>query len=327
MNALLTTIFPYFCILSLASIAIIFTERDGIINLRVNGVMVFGATTYMIFAHIIAPGSGPQQSPWLNIVLYGFAAIGGILFSMLHGFISIKLKGNQIISGIALNILAPAFTLIVLYLFGEANSMPYNVGRLELGNSANNEVISFFSLKMFVTILAIIISFVLLSFTKWGLRFKSVGENPQAADSAGINVDSIKWKAIIISGVLAGLAGAIYISEFSSGSAFKSQVTVEGLGFLAIAIVLISRWKTLLSSLISIIFALLFALGQQATNLFSNGSSIQPILMMLPYLLTLVIMILFSKPVAKFLTKLIKKMAKTSEAPKALGQPYDKSKR
>lgn len=246
---------------------------------------------------------------------------------MLHGFISIKLKGNQIISGIALNILAPAFTLIVLYLFGEANSMPYNVGRLELGNSANNEVISFFSLKMFVTILAIIISFVLLSFTKWGLRFKSVGENPQAADSAGINVDSIKWKAIIISGVLAGLAGAIYISEFSSGSAFKSQVTVEGLGFLAIAIVLISRWKTLLSSLISILFAILFALGQQATNLFSNGSSIQPILMMLPYLLTLVIMILFSKPVAKFLTKLIKKMAKTSEAPKALGQPYDKSKR
>ena len=327
MNSLFTTLLPYFCILSLASIAIIFTERAGIINLGINGIMVFGATTYMIFAYIIAPGSGPEMSPWLNIPLYIFAALGGILFSSLHGLISIKLKGNQAISGIALNILAPAFTLLVLYLFGESNAMPYNVKRLELGNSANYDVVSIISLKTFITIIIIVASFVMFTFTRWGIRFKSVGENPQAADSAGINVNRMKWKSIIISGAIAGIAGAIYISEFSTGAAFKSQVNAEGLGFLAIAIVIISRWKVLLASCVAIVFGLLFALGQQASNLFVNGNEIQPILMMLPYLITLIILILFSTPSLRFLSKLLNKMSRNVSGPKSLGEPYDKSKR
>lgn len=354
MNALITTLIPYFCILSLASIAIIFTERSGIINLGINGTMVFGATTYMIFAHIIAPVSGPEMNGWLNIPLFIFGALGGILFSSLHGLISIKLKGNQTISGIALNILAPAFTLVILYLFGEANAMPYNVKRLELGNSANNELISIISLKVILTIIISIISFIALTFTKWGLRFKAVGENPQAADSSGINVNGMKWKAIIISGAIAGIAGSIYITEFSTGSAFKSQVNAEGLGFLAIAIVIISQWKVLWVNFISIIFGLLFALGQQANNLFANGNEIQPILMMLPYLFTVLVLIIFSEKIliglslffnhfAKKLSSndtktksalIMKKwsqkllfMSKNKTGPKALGQPYDKSKR
>lgn len=356
MNALITTLVPYFCILSLAAIAIIFTERSGIINLGINGTMVFGATTYMIFAHIIAPVSGPEMSGWLNIPLFIFGALGGILFSSLHGLISIKLKGNQTISGIALNILAPAFTLVILYLFGEANAMPYNVKRLELGNSANNELISIVSLKVVLTVVISITSFIALTFTKWGLRFKAVGENPQAADSSGINVNRMKWKAIIISGAIAGIAGSIYITEFSTGSAFKSQVTAEGLGFLAIAIVIISQWKVLLVNLISIIFGLLFALGQQANNIFANGSEIQPILMMLPYLFTILVLIIFSEKILVGLSYLFQRwadklgyydedqqsksatvmmnwskklmfMSKNKTGPKALGQPYDKSKR
>lgn len=355
MNALITTLIPYFCILSLASIAIIFTERSGIINLGINGTMVFGATTYMVFAHVIAPGSGPEMSGWLNIPLFLFGALGGVLFSSLHGLISIRLKGNQTISGIALNILAPAFTLLILYLFGEANAMPYNVKRLELGNSANNDLTSIISLKVFLTIIISAIAFVLFTFTRWGLRFKSVGENPQAADSSGINVNRMKWSAIIISGAIAGIAGSIYISEFSTGAAFKSQVNVEGLGFLAIAIVIISQWKVLSAGLVSIIFGLLFALGQQANNLFVNGSEIQPILMMLPYLFTVIILIIFSETIlagfAKLFYKWAKKlkydqeqksrfsilimtiskklffMSKNKTGPKALGQPYDKSKR
>ena len=358
MSSLFISLFPYFCVLALASIAIIFTERAGIINLGINGVIVAGATTYMIFAYIIAPATKYNNEPmngWINILLFVLAAIGGMLFSSLHGLISIKLKGNQTISGIALNILAPAITLVILYLFGEANSMNYNVDRLEFGNSKNNELISFFSLKMFITIAVIIVSFIALTFTRWGIRFKSVGENPQAADTAGINVNHVKWSAIMISGAIAGIAGAIYISEFSSGGTFKSQVNVEGLGFLAIAIVIIGRWRTLVASFTAIIFALLFSLGQQANNLFGDkGDNIKSILMMLPYLLTLIVLMILSKPALNLLSKGFSKwsqkskeksedsklaksldlishkliaMSNSTNGPKALGEPYDKSKR
>ena len=270
-----------------------------------------GATFYMLFAYFIAPAKNGEASAWLNILLYLFGALGGILFSSLHGLISIKLKGNQTISGIAMNILAPAITLVILYLFGEANSMNYDVPKLEWGISALYEPKSFVSLKMFVTILIITISFIALTFTKWGLRFKSVGENPQAADTAGINVNRTKWIAILISGAIAGIAGAIYISEMSSGGSFKSQVNVEGLGFLAIAIVIISRWKTLFAAVIAIIFASLFSLGQQANNIFDNGSKIQPILMMLPYLFTLLILIVFSKPSLTLMSKAVSKISQS----------------
>lgn len=354
MNWLLLTFFPYLCILSLSAVAIIFTERAGIINLSINGVMVGGATMYMIFAYIIAPLSKnpTPMSSWLNIFLFLMAAIGGILISCFHGFISITLKGNQTISGIAINIIAPALTLIILYLFGEANRMDYNVGLLELGNSKNGELISIISFKVVITLIVILVSFVFFTFTKSGLRFKVVGENPQAADVAGINVTKVKWSSIIISGAIAGIAGAIYISEFSNGGSFKSQVNVEGLGFLAIAIVINGRWKVLPSTLFASIFAILFSLAQNSNNLFTNGETIKPILMMLPYLFTLVILVLFSKYFFQLLSnslitlsrkqknqnsnfnknlhKISNKLVSLSnifQPPKALGQPYDKSKR
>lgn len=362
MNQLLVSLFPYFCILSLSAIAIIFTERAGIINLGINGIIVSGATTYMIMAYIISPlayNSSTPANPWLNVFLYAIAALGGILFSLLHGLISIKMKGNQTISGIALNILAPSITLVILYLFGDAHRMEYSVSRLELGNSKNFELISFVSLKMFVTILVIIISFVVLTFSRWGLRLKSIGENPQAADAAGINVTKMKWLSIIISGAIAGIAGAIYISEISDGGAFKSQVNVEGLGFLAIAIVILSKWKPLNVALVTIIFSILFSLGKNAVDLFPNGKEIKPILLMLPYLLTLLVLIIFSKPLILWLSKVFEKLSNkmikmgknenkksnllsrffnwcsiklisfsnSVQPPKALGIPYDKSQR
>lgn len=356
MNDLFIYLFSYLCILSLASIAVIFTERAGIINLGINGVIVSGATTYMIIAYIFSKNSDENLSGWFNIVLFLCAGIGGFLYSSLHGLISIKLKGNQTISGIALNILAPAITLLILKLFGESNSMNYSVDRLELGNSKNGELISFISLKMTLTILIVIISFIFFTFTKWGLRFKSVGENPQAADAVGINVNKVKWLSILISGFIGGIAGAIFITEFSSGGTFKNQVNVEGLGFIAIAIVIISRWKALLSFIVSIIFSFLLSMGYHAKNLFVNGEKIEPILLMLPYLFTIFILIIFSKPFLASISKLFATLSKkinskrkdkesklakgfewcankllilsnSSQGPKSLGQPYDKSKR
>lgn len=326
-NHLFVTFLPYFCILTLSSIALIFSEKAGIVNLGINGIIVVGATFYMIFANVISKNGSVAISGWVQIPLFLLSALGGILFSLLHGFICIKLKANQIISGIALNILAPAITISILFIFGEGNKMPFLVEELALGNRANYESSNVVSLKIVVTLIVILISSFVLTFTKWGLRFNSVGENPQAADVAGVNVNRMKWIAILISGFLAGIAGGIYISTLSSGNQFATA-NVEGLGFLAIAIMIVGRWKITWSVLIATLFSLLFSLGIEFKFIYpEEKDSIVSLIKMIPYLLTIVILILFAKPTMKWISKTAGKLSTQSMGPKAAGEPYDKSKR
>lgn len=326
-NSIFVTFLPYFCILSLSTIALIFSERAGIINLGINGVMVIGSTTYMIFAFMISKGGELIISGWMQIPLFFLSALGGLIFSLLHGFATIKLKANQVISGVALNILAPALTLAILFLFGTANKMNYNVGELALGNAANDEVLNIISLKVLITFIAIIVAPVILGLTKYGLRLKSIGENPQAADVAGINVNRKKWQAILISGVLAGIAGAIYISSLSSGNSFRGNN--EGLGYLAIAIMIVGRWKILSSVIAVFVFSILFSLGLEFKVVFPNveKESIIYLIKMIPYLFTLLIMIFFSKQSIKFMREKLKIKMSDYNGPKAIGEPYDKTKR
>lgn len=325
-NHLFISFLPYFCILSLTTIALIFSERAGIVNLGINGVIVAGASFYMIFANIFSKQGANELNGAMQIPLFILSGLGGLLFSLLHGFATIKLKANQIISGVALNILAPALTIAILFIFGEANKLPYNVNEFALGNAANYEFKNVVSLKVLVTLLVISASAVILSFTKWGLRLKSIGENPQAADVAGINVNRTKWYAVMISGALAGIAGAIYISSLSSGNTFKGNV--EGLGFLAIAIMIVGRWKIIASIVTVVLFSFLFAFGFQFKFLFENQKdSVVSIIKMIPYLITILILVLFSKPSVDFLSKRLHKLSIQSSGPKAAGEPYDKSKR
>ncbi|MGL5590744.1 MAG: ABC transporter permease [Metamycoplasmataceae bacterium] len=309
-NEILILAITYFGILALASMASIISERVGIVNIGINGTIVFGATFYMVFASIFTDAGAIQGSAWLQIPLFVIAALFGALFSALHGYATIKLKSNQIISGVAANILAPAFTLTVLFLFGRANSLNYNVPRLEWGNSATHDLTSIISLSTFVVIISVIIVWIMLSKTRWGLRLKSIGENPQAADAAGINVNWFKWQGVLISGLLAGLAGALYMaSTLASGATFKGSV--EGLGFLALAIMIIGKWKILPAVLTSLLFSLLLGLSY-TFHLFvpSEYSSYSFLFLTVPYLGTLITMIIFSKK---------------SIGPKAAGIPYDKS--
>lgn len=325
---LFVTFLPYFCVLVLSSIALIFSERAGIVNLGINGIIVVGATFYMIFANVISRGSSVSMSGWLQIPLFILSALGGFLFSLLHGFICIKLKANQIISGIALNVLAPAITISILFIFGEGNRLPYNINELALGNAAIYQMENIVSLKVILTLIVIVFSGFILSMTRWGLRYKSVGENPQAADVAGINVDKMKWISTFISGSLAGLAGGIYISCLSSGNQFTTG-NVEGLGFLAIAIMIVGGWKILWSVLFSLVFAFLFSFGFHFKYIYPNESdSIVSLIKMIPYLLVILILIIFSKKTGDFVFKITgKKLFAQSNGPKAAGEPYDKSKR
>lgn len=309
-NAITTLTIMYFGFLSLTSIASIISERVGIVNIGINGTMVFGATIYMIFASIFTNQGATTGSPWLQIPLFIISSLSGAAFSALHGYATIKLKANQIISGIALNILAPALTLTILFVFGTAGRLNYDVPELALGNSARNELSSIISLSTFVSIIAIVITWIMLNKTKWGLRLKSIGENPQAADAAGINVNSFKWQGVIISGILAGLAGAMFMtSTRTSGTSFKGSV--EGLGYLALAIMIIGRWKILPALLASATFALLLGVSYTFPTFVSKEyESYRYIVLAIPYLGTLIAMTIFGKK---------------SFGPKAAGIPYDKS--
>lgn len=326
-NSIFVTFLPYFCILTLSTIALIFSERAGIINLGINGVIVIGATTYMIFAFLVSKGGEVAISGWMQIPLFLISAIGGLLFSVLHGFATIKLKANQVISGVALNILAPALTIAILFLFGTANKMNYNVGELAWGNAANDDVMNVISLKVLITLALIIIAPIIFSLTKYGLRLKSIGENPQAADVAGINVNRMKWQAILISGVLAGIAGAIYISSLSSGNSFRGNN--EGLGYLAIAIMIVGRWKILPSVIAVFVFSLLFSLGLEFKTVFPHieKESIIYLIKMIPYLFTILVMLIFSKQSIKFMREKMKIKMSDYSGPKAAGEPYYKNKR
>lgn len=324
MQEIFVTFWPYFCVLGLSAIALIFSERAGIINIGINGVMVMGSTFYMIFANLFT--NAGITNPWMQIPLFAISVIGGILTCLLFGYAVIKLKANQIITGVALNILAPAITIVILILFGQAERLPFNVGELALGNAANNDPANVVSLKVILTLFIISASAVLLKYTRWGLRFKAVGENPQAADVAGINVNRVKWSSIIISGAIAGLAGGIYIASLSSGNIFRGNN--EGLGFLAIAIMIVGQWKVMPSIIASAVFSLLFAFGYQFKAIFpEQQDAVVAMIKAIPYILTVVTLIIFSKRSAIFLSRAFSRISIQSGGPKAAGEPYDKSKR
>ncbi|MGL6125068.1 MAG: ABC transporter permease [Metamycoplasmataceae bacterium] len=309
-NEIITFTMLYLGILTLSSISAIISERVGIVNIGINGTIVFGATAYMVFASIFTDQGAIVGSSWLQIPLFIIAGISGVLLSSLHGYATIKLKANQIISGIAMNILAPALTLTVLFIFGTANKLNYNVPELALGNSALNELSAIVSLSTFVLFITVVVAWLALNRTKWGLRLKSIGENPQAADAAGINVNSFKWQGVLISGLLAGLAGAMFMtSTLGSGTTFKGSV--EGLGFLALAIMIIGRWKILPSLFAAIAFSLLLGVSYTIPSFVPREyESYKSLLLAIPYLVTLIAMTVFGEK---------------SVGPKAAGIPYDKS--
>ncbi|MGL4343130.1 MAG: ABC transporter permease [Metamycoplasmataceae bacterium] len=314
-NEFFTFFISFFSLLSVASIAAIISERVGIINISIDGTIAIGATFYMLFAHFFSSKGTEPLNEWIQIPLFFISGFFGWLFSLLHGYATIKLKANHIVSGVALNILAPAITLLMLTTLGTSNALPFPPIELAVGNSANYEWTNVFSLKVFVAIFIIIFFFILMNKTKWGLRVKSVGENPNASDAAGIKVNSIKWQGLMISGLLAGVAGAIFMSmagEVNGGSTFKG--TVNGYGYLALAIMIMGKWRIGLSTISTIFFSIIFSVSKIFPNLVEKDIAdlYGNLLYAIPYVGTILVLMIFSK---------------NSYAPKAAGLPFDKSKR
>ena len=311
--------------LLLVALGGMFSERSGIINIALEGIMIVGAlcsTLYLRAADL--SGFGPANLQGAMAIAILIAGGSGVLYSLLLAFASVNLKADQTIGGTALNMLAPAFAITLTWAIqgqGQTNILIPTWTRITqetLGIAAQDTFFQNFLFKsMFLTTPVAIVLFavavVLLYRTKFGLRLRACGEHPQAADSVGINVYRMRYAGVMISGFLGGIGGLAY--TLAAGSAFQSAVA--GYGFLALAVMIFGNWKPWNILGASLFFALFKILGSYSSSIpflpkFESIKASEYIYLMLPYIVTMILLILTSK---------------RSRAPKAEGIPYDKGQR
>lgn len=297
--------FLFASVLMLASLSGYFSERVGIANIGINGQMIFGALMFCIFAEIFYSKLG-NESFALPML---FAMVLTLIMSSLFGFLTITLKANQIVAGTAINLLGAGLGTFLTEPLGQliSNGVHTKLQSEYLGIMGIDGSTFFLStLLIFIAVVVILVGLlIMMKYTPFGLRLRAIGNNPNAVDSQGINVLKYQWIAVTISGLLAGLAGALYM--YNLGGAFLGNVS--GYGFLALAILIAGSWRIPLLIVISIGFAFLTKLFEQLTISKEIPKDVSYII---PYAITLVGMIAFSR---------------WNVAPKNIGIPFDKTKR
>ncbi len=303
--------------LLVVALAGVFAERSGIINIALEGMMIFGSFVGAIFVSAMQRANLLDGHPQIMYILAMLvSAAAGAIFSLLLSFSAINLKADQTIGGTALNMLAPALcnTFALALFMQEKIEMPKSTNYAFV-NSNLNGFLRIFADKAYISTYVAIAVFVLLSLwlykTKTGLRMRACGEHPQAAASVGVNVYKMRYLGTTISGALAGMGGYIYIATTSAGTA---EASVAGMGFLALAIMIFGNWKPLGIALGSLLFGFLKCLGVMSSQIDFMKSWNLPMYFynMLPYVIVLVVLAL---------------TAKKSGCPKAEGIPYDKGMR
>lgn len=303
--------------LMIVALAGMFAERSGIINLALEGEMIFGAFVGALAVYLFQTNEILLDSPQIMFLLAMLiAAAAGAIYSLLLSFPSIKLKADQTITGTALNMLAPAIvnTLALAFFNQEKLVMPLSTNFVLINNEAS-AFAKIFTDKAYISTYVMLVLYVLLSIwvykTRTGMRMRACGEHPQAADSVGIHVAKMRYLGTTISGALAGCGGYIYIATTAGGTA---ESTVAGMGFLALAIMIFGNWKPVGIAFGALMFGFLKCIG-------SVSSSID-------FLKTLNLPVFFYNIIPYFAVLVVLAFtAKKSGCPKAEGIPYDKGQR
>ncbi|MBR4669931.1 MAG: ABC transporter permease [Butyrivibrio sp.] len=300
-------------VLILVALGGCFSEHSGVINLGLEGIMVIGALGGALTLKYINP-----SLPKLLIVLavLGTSILCGVIYSTLLAFACINFKADQTLVGTALNMLAAAAATVIVKSINIAEN-PDNVSSTVQYVTAKKALVvnigKFqFNWFMLVALIALIVSYIVLYKTRFGLRLMACGEHPQAADSVGINVYTMRWAGVLISGLLAGIGGIVYIT--AGVSEWKFENGVAGFGFLALAVMIFGQWKPVNIGLA----ALLFGFFRALSNVYSGFDFLAALNIpgsvynMMPYIISLIVLALTSA---------------NSRAPKAEGIPYDKGSR
>ena len=299
-------------VLMLVALGGCFAERSGIINIGLEGIMVIGALGGALAMKFIPVSVG---APVMILATIAASAIAGMIYSLFLAVPAINFNADQTITGTAMNILATAAATVAVKAMNTISSGGSNVSS-EISYIQEKDFFivrmgSFeFNWFMLVAVIALVVGYILLYKTRFGLRMRACGEHPQAADSVGINVYKMRYAGTLISGVLGGIGGIVFIT--AGVSVWKFEYGVAGFGFLALAVMIFGAWNPVKIALAALLFGFFRALG----NVYSGFAFMQALHLpsyvynMLPYIVSLVVLALTSK---------------TSRAPKAEGIPYDKS--
>lgn len=297
----------------------IFSERSGVMNLCLEGFQGFGAFIGALVVVVLSHNTATDPQKFFYIALMA-AMVGGMIYSMLHALLCIKFFANHVISGVVMNILAMAVTafltkVINRIVFGTASD------RFDLGIAPRWTIpviskipvlgiafTNFYPFELIIIVLALFCAYLFYK-TRFGMHLRACGDNPHAVDSAGINVGRVRFIAVMISGALSGLAGMAF--AYSISAKFYSGIYM-GYGYLALAAMIFGNWNILSTFLACIIFGFARSLGYQVILWAGLPSIYSDLLMILPYVLTLILLVFFSKK---------------SHSPRAVGEIYDKGKR
>ena len=293
-----------------------FSERSGVVNIALEGIMVAGAFSSIYFINRV---QGAMSGQGLLLLAILVALGSGLLYSFLHAYAAISLKSNQTISGTALNMIAPAASIYLA-----RTTLPNGIQQIQFVNTFRIEKVPvlgdipvlgplLFQNCYITTYLGLIIlaaSAFELYKTRFGLRLRACGEHPQAADSVGINVYKIRYAGVLISGALAGLGGLVYVLPAST----NFNATVSGYGFLALAVLIFGQWKPLRIFVAAFFFGLMktVAASYSGIPVLKDLGIPSDIYKMIPYIATMVVLAFTSR---------------RSQAPRASGVPYDKGAR
>lgn len=300
-------------VLLLVALGGCFSEHSGVINIGLEGIMVMGALGGALMMKFLPAGT----SAFVVVLLTVLASILlGMIYSLLLAVAAVNFKADQTLVGTAMNLLGTAAATVFVKAMNTAadpdnvsSTIQYLDGRKAfLVNIGGFE----FNWCMLLAVIALVIAYVVLYKTRFGLRLCACGEHPQAADSVGINVYRMRYAGVLISGVLGGLGGIVYI--IAGVSEWKFENGVAGFGFLALAVMIFGQWKPTRIALAALLFGFFRALGNvySGFDLLSNLNLPSSVYNMLPYVISLVVLAFTSQK---------------SRAPKAEGTPYDKGQR
>lgn len=314
MTLLLQYTLIFASVLMLVALGGCFAEHSGVINIGLEGIMVMGALGGALIMKYVPASVGALPMVLLTILA---SALMGLLFSLLLAVAAINFKADQTITGTAMNMLATAVATVAVKAINTAasggNDVSSDIAYTEAKDMLVVRLGNFeFNWFMLVAAILLVVSYVVLYKTRFGLRLLACGEHPQAADSVGINVYKMRYAGVLISGLLGGLGGIVYIT--AGVSIWKFENGVAGFGFLAMAVMIFGGWHPLKIALASLLFGFFRALGNVYSGFdFLLALNLPGVLYnMLPYIISLVVLAFTSKK---------------SRAPKAEGIPYDKGTR
>jgi len=305
----------YAAVLMLVALGGMFSERSGVINIALEGIMVVGGLLGVIMINLMNALGAPIFLGIIVTIL--ISALAGMLYSSLLAFSAINLKADQTIGGTALNLLATAVAMVIAKRINGSDSpkITYSTNSNAIFNSSHFSFnVGPLTLNWFlvVTLVAVAAAWFILYRTRFGMRLMACGEHPQAADSVGINVYKMRWAGVLMSGALGGIGGMAYIVPAVGDWNF--EMGVAGMGFLALAVMIFGQWKPLNIAGAALFFAVFRAMA----NIFDSIPFLaalgwpKEIYNMMPFIASMIVLAFTSKK---------------SRAPKAEGIPYDKGSR